>query len=313
METLKILFLGGGKRVSMARKFVSAGCKRGLDVSIYGYEGDTRVPLAAVGTVIAGKRFSDPDVCADIYRLAQSTGISIVVPFVDSAVAVAAECMRQYPGQLFAPTCNAAMAERMFDKVSANRAFMSRGLPVPRPWNGFVFDRPMIAKPRHGSASKGIINIDSARDLEKINSTRYLVQERIDHRREYTVDCYISLVSGQICAVVPRVRDEVSGGEVVRTTVLHDANIDTLVRRTLSDLDLKGAVTVQVIEDIDTGRLMLMEINPRLGGGAVAAVHAGADIPGMIIDDAAGRAPQAADLYHDVLVTRFLDEVSFEL
>lgn len=299
--------------MSMARKFIAAGRERGLDVSIYGYEGDTCVPLATIGTVIAGKRFSDLDVCADIHRLAQSTGISIVVPFVDSAVAVAAECMRQYPGQLFAPTCNAAMAELMFDKVSANRAFMARDLPVPKLWNGFIVDRPMIAKPRHGSASKGIINIDSPRDLENINSTRYLVQERIDHRREYTVDCYISLVTGRICAAVPRVRDEISGGEVVRTTVLHDARIDDLVARTLSSLDLKGAVTVQLIEDTDTDRLMLMEINPRLGGGAVAAVHAGADIPGMIIDDAAGHAPQPVATYRNVLVTRFLDEVSFEL
>jgi len=33
---------------------------------------------------------------------------------------------------------------------------------------------------------------------------------------------------------------------------------------------------------------MIMEINPRLGGGAVAAVHAGADIPAMIISEALG-------------------------
>jgi biotin carboxylase len=68
---------------------------------------------------------------------------------------------------------------------------------------------------------------------------------------------------------------------------------------------------VQLINDLDDGRLMIMEINPRLGGGAVAAVHAGADLPAMILSEAMGREPEACTDHADITVARYLDEAVF--
>ena len=117
--------------------------------------------------------------------------------------------------------------------------------------------------------------------------------------------------SGQIAAVSPRLRGEVSGGEVVRTETLADAEIDTLVRRTLVATGLRGAVTVQLLRDLDTGHLMIMEINPRLGGGAVASVHAGVDLPGLIIADCLGEALPVQHATPGVETVRYLADVVF--
>lgn len=66
---------------------------------------------------------------------------------------------------------------------------------------------------------------------------------------------------------MPRKRLEVVGGEVSRTVTLRDDRIMELSRKVIERLHLRGAVTLQFLRDITTDRMLLMEINPRLGGG----------------------------------------------
>lgn len=288
---VSILFLGGAKRVAMARLFRRACEARGLACRITGYELDSHSALALEGEIVEGLRWSSPDIYADLDDVVAQRGIDLMLPFVDSAVGIVAEyCRRPDCTPVFAPVSERDVAEAMFDKVTAAERFERAGLAIPRTYRSGDAPCRLIAKPRFGSASKGIEAIDTASKLYEILSQadRYLIQERIDHREELTVDCYVGMRSGQIAAVSPRLRCEVSGGEVVRTETVADADADALTRRALVALRLRGAVTVQLIRDLDSGRLMIMEINPRLGGGAVASVYAGADIPALIIDDLLG-------------------------
>lgn len=294
--------------MSMARLFKQAAASEGLDCAIYSYEKSMLEPIACEGTVIPGLLWSDPAVFDDLRRICRMYDIDVIVPFVDGAVRVAA----MMSDTAFAPTCSAALADAMFDKVEAARMFESLGLPVPRTYRPGDSPKELIAKPRRGSASKGIVSVDSAADLEALcDMDAYLVQERIDRREEYTVDCYVDTRDGRIMAVSPRLRIEVSGGEVTRTRTVRIEEVDRLARRTLDATGLRGAVTIQVIHDLDTGRYMIMEINPRLGGGAVCSVAAGADLPGLIIREALGRAggPVCAD--EGVEIARYPQEVVF--
>jgi carbamoyl-phosphate synthase large subunit len=297
----------------MARKFKAAGKRMGYEVRIFSYEINTQVPIACEGTVIEGKRWRDADVYAHIHEVCLANDIRVVVPFVDAAVGVAAELVARYPQDIFAPTGTREQSELMFDKVAAAAEFERLQLPIPRTYHAGDPCLRLIAKPRHGSASQGIRTINNIEQLDDalIHANDYLIQERIDNRRELTVDCYVSTLTNSIKAVVPRVRNEVTGGEVSRTTVLHFPEADELVRRTLTATGLRGAVTVQLIQDLDDDRLMIMEINPRLGGGAVAAVAAGADLPAMILSEALGHEAEACLGYSDVVVARYFDEVVF--
>lgn len=299
--------------MSMARKFKAAGKRMDCEVRIYSYEMTEQVPIAAEGTVIVGKRWRDADLYEHLHAVCTANDITVLVPFVDAAVGVAAEYVKRYPGEAFAPTGTREQAELMFDKVAAAAEFERLGLPVPKTYHAGDPCLRLIAKPRHGSASQGIRMVNSIEQLDDVlaHADEYLIQERIDNRRELTVDCYVSTLTGRIAAAVPRVRNEVSGGEVSRTTVVHYREAEELVQRTLSATGLRGAVTVQLINDLDDDRLMIMEINPRLGGGAVAAVHAGADIPAMILSEATGREAEACTEWRDITVARFLDETVF--
>ncbi|MDE5628299.1 MAG: ATP-grasp domain-containing protein [Muribaculaceae bacterium] len=308
------LFLGGAKRVAMARMLRKACEARGLQCDITAYETDTRCAIACEGQVVVGRRWADADIFEHLDETVRTHGIDIIIPFVDKAVEICAEYVRHHASvPVFAPLGEPEGVKRMFDKVAAAQLFESASLPVPQTWRGGDVTGTFIAKPRFGSASKGLVMIDSQDDLQQIASKLddYLVQRRYDKRREITVDCYVETRTGRVSALSPRVRQEVSGGEVVRTTSIADSRIDAIVSAALQATGLRGAVTVQLIHDLDSDALMIMEINPRLGGGAVASVHAGADIPGMIVDDAMGKALKCAEPVAGVTTVRYLEDVVF--
>lgn len=311
--TISFLFLGGAKRVTMARMFRKACADRGLDCRITGYELDAHSALAAEGHIEEGLRWSDPEIFADLSRVCDRYAVDIVVPFVDGAIGVASRFAAMPQNDVFCPVSPRNIADRMFDKVAAAELFETLGLPVPQTYREGMPCGRLIAKPRFGSASKGIIMIDSLKDLYELrgNESRYLIQERIDRREEITVDCYVGVRSGEIVAVSPRIRGEVSGGEAVRSETIGDADVIDLTRKVLISTNLRGAVTVQFIRDLDNGRLLIMEINPRLGGGAVTSVHASVDLPGLIIDDALERPLKQQTPVVGVETVRYLADVVF--
>lgn len=315
MKRLNILFLGGGKRVAMGRMFLDACSRIGVEGSITGYEAAETVPLATIGRIVPGLAWSDPGVTDHLRSLVAERDINLIVPFVDPAVTLAARLRDIFGGDVAVPVSDEKVCSMMFDKIRAAEAMERAGLPIPATYRPGDPCLRLIAKPRFGSASKGIVVINTLQKLYEIQGQgdRYLIQERIDNRQEITVDCYVEPSSGRVLAVSPRLRLEVSGGEAVRTVTVDDADASSLARRTLAAMNLRGAVTVQLIRDLDNDNLMVMEVNPRLGGGAVASVHAGADIPAMIVANALGREAEPATPRPRVLVARYLEDAVFEL
>lgn len=308
--SIGILFLGGAKRVSMARHFTEAASRLGLNTRLYSYELDNLVPIATVATIIIGKRWSDPEVITDLEKVIRENDIDVMIPFVDGAVEVAAS----YPFKdCYAPVCSPILAAMMFDKVVAAQLFERENIPVPRTYTKGAPRYPLIAKPRRGSASRGIKIIKSSSDFRAIDPAEYLIQEYIEHKREYTVDCFVSQ-AGEVIATVPRERLETAGGEVTRTVTVDRDDIIALTNTTIKALNLTGAVTLQFLEDVTDSRIMLMEINPRLGGGAVTAIAAGANIPLFILLESTMQPlSPVTDWKPGTMVARYLMETVFHL
>ena len=300
--------------MSMGRKFIAAGRRRGLDVVIASYELHEHVPIACIGDVITGLKWTDPAILDDLHRVVLERRIDVMVPFVDMMVGVASRYVETY-GDVSAPVSESALCDAMFDKVTADAIFERASIPRPRSYaKSRRPEFPLIAKPRYGSASKGIKIVRNTAGFREVTAVAdaYLIQEYISHREEYTVDCYVDTVTGEPLCISPRLRLEVSGGEVSRTVTVDDPALVALTRDTLVATGLRGAVTVQFLHDLDTGRMLIMEVNPRLGGGAVCSVHAGCDIPGMIIDRAVGVPPRAVEPRSGVEIVRYFEEVVFD-
>lgn len=282
---LTLLMLGGARRVSMAELLKRSGERLGFDVRILSYELDDKVPIATVGKVVKGLRWSDPAVVDDILRIVIEHEARIILPFVDGSISVAARCKQRMP-DLFVPVSDPETSVLMFDKILAARAFEEAEIPIPTTYKIINAELPVIAKPRFGSASRGIQVFHDMEDLMQLSDiSDYLLQEFIEEKKEYTVDCYVDS-TGEILVTVPRERLEVMGGEVTRTVTVHVPELEKMSREIIHKFDLRGPVTLQFLYDKKRGRYLLMEINPRLGGGVVCSIYAGAPITDYILSEA---------------------------
>ncbi|MBO5444882.1 MAG: ATP-grasp domain-containing protein [Muribaculaceae bacterium] len=311
MKKINIMMLGGARRVSMAELFKRSGERIGREVNIVSYELLEQVPIALEGKVVVGLRWSDPNVVPDIVRVAKEYEIDIILPFVDGAIEIASKVRPHLP-DVFIPVGDFEVNRTMFDKVAAAKAFEAAGIPIPRTYTALNAKMPAIAKPRKGSASRGIRIFHTLDELMQLeNFSDYLVQEYLENKEEYTVDCYVSQ-KGEILTVVPRCRLEVMGGEVTRTITCRNSKLDALSRKVITTFNLRGPVTLQFLHDLDRDRYLLMEVNPRLGGGVVCSIFAGAPIADYIIDESRGITLNPCDDWaYNTLMARYLKEAIF--
>lgn len=308
---LTVLLLGGARRVSMAELLKRSGERLGFDIKIVSYELDLHVPIATVGKVVVGLKWTDPGVVDDIIRMAIEHEVKIILPFVDGSISVAARCKEKMP-DLFIPVSDPDTATLMFDKILAAEAFKNADIPIPTTYKIIDAEMPVIAKPRFGSASRGIHVFHDIEDLMHLhNISDYLLQEFIEEKREYTVDCYVSQ-EGEILVSVPRERLEIMGGEATRTITVKIPQLEEMSADIIGKFGLRGPVTLQFLYDIRRNRFLLMEVNPRLGGGVVCSIFAGAPIPDYILSEALGIPVRPCDDWAaGTLMARYLKETIF--
>lgn len=295
----------------MAELLKRSGERLGYDIRILSYELDDQVPIATVGKVVTGLKWTDPGVVDDILRVVIEHEAKIILPFVDGSISVAARCKEKMP-DLFVPVSDPETAILMFDKKLAAKAFKEAGVPIPLTYKIIDAEMPVIAKPRFGSASRGIHVFHDIEDLMHLKDiSDYLLQEFIEDKKEFTVDCYVSQ-EGEILVTVPRERLEVMGGEVTRTITKRLPQLEKMSADIIEKFQLRGPVTLQFLYDIRRDRYLLMEVNPRLGGGVVCSIYAGATIPDYILQEALGIPVRPCDDWADrCLMARYQKETIF--
>ncbi|MDE6338023.1 MAG: ATP-grasp domain-containing protein [Muribaculaceae bacterium] len=310
-QQLTVLLLGGARRVSLAELFKRSGQRIGYKVNIVSYDLSEEVPIALEAKVIKGLKFNNPEVVADIKKVVADYDVNIILPIVNNSIELASVLKSELP-DVFVPVTDFENAKSLFDKAEAAKVFKEAKLPIPRTYSVLSAQMPAIAKPRKGGSSRGIQIFNNIEDLMHLqNLQNYLIQEYIENAREYTVDCYID-GKGEILVTVPRERLEIMGGESTRTITCHNKVLETLSREVIEKFSLRGPVNLQFLHDLDTDRYLLMEVNPRLGGGVICSIYAGAPIVDYIIDESLGAELQpCTDWASGTLLARYFKEAIF--
>jgi len=310
-QQLTILLFGGARRVSLAELLKRSGQRIGYKINIVSYDLSDEVPISLEGKVIKGLRWNDPGVVDDIEKVVKEYDVNVILPFVNGAIEIASICRDRFR-DVFVPVTDFEIASKLFDKAEAAKTFKEAGFPIPRTYSVISAEIPAIAKPRKGGSSRGIHIFRNMEDLMHLQDLKnYLLQEYIENCKEYTVDCYVDHY-GNILVTVPRERLEIMGGESTRTRTCHNEVLEKLSREVIEKFKLRGPVNLQFLHDLDADRYLLMEVNPRLGGGVICSIYAGAPITDYIIEEALGVELQPCDDWASgTLMARYFKEAIF--
>jgi len=264
---MRVMFVGGGRRVSLAKRFITAGFE------VFSYETEKKCPVSSVATVVEGKKWTDPSVEQHILDTFYSYGIDVAIPLQDHATVVLSRIAQLTNAKI--PTAtetinNMCLNKRVFEQQLKDYDF------YPSITNSC---KKVIIKPKFGFASKGIKVVERS-DLADVGDD-FVVQRFIDSGYEISVDAYFNKNSKMIDAI-PRRRLEIQGGEVSRSITL-DRNAFGVLETTKlvgEKFGLVGPACVQYI--VDDNKAFIMEINARFGGGVILSLEAGFDIVDLI-------------------------------
>jgi len=134
---------------------------------------------------------------------------------------------------------------------------------------------PFIAKPICGSGSSGIHVVECLDQIPALASSGEYMGQRLAAGDEYTINCYLSRNGTCICSI-PHKRIAVQNGESVQATTAKIPELLDLSNSIVSKLQgAIGPINIQVFYQRETGKLEVIEINPRIGGGYPLADKAG--------------------------------------
>jgi carbamoyl-phosphate synthase large subunit len=258
------------------------------------YMGDMDPCAAGLYLVPAERRFIWPrgdaaDFVDIVLDICKTHGIEVLIPTVDAELAplsAAAEKFSKIGVQL--PISSFEALQLCRDKYELLK-FCENQIPIPKTqlYTSEIIDRiahfPLLAKPRKGSGSRGIFNIEKSEGLMNLpQDGSYLLQELLTGD-EYSVDVYMHS-SGRPIAAVPRLRMKLKGGVAVTARTQHFPELSTLAIKIAALVKLRYAVNIQFKAD-KTRQFKLLEINPRFPGTLPLTTAAGVDMPKLLMQD----------------------------
>lgn len=293
-QPFNILITSAGRRVNLIEDFRQALQDLGLEGSVFATDlGPLAAAWHAADGAFRSRRFNDPAYMADLLEQCQQRGVKLVIPTIDTELPLYAEHRRQFADAGITLSVSGPDAIHIGgDKVRTHDWLTAKGFPTPRQTDaaGVLADpdawpMPLIAKPRAGSSSIGVVRVESLDGVRQIADRTGLIFQTVAAGEEYTIDVFIDHAGTPRCAV-PRKRLETRGGEISKGVTVRDAKLQRLALDLCGKLpEPRGVMCVQVFADADTGALRVIEFNPRFGGGYPLTQKAGANFTRWLIED----------------------------
>lgn len=316
-QQVNVLITSAGRRVSLVKAFAEAARGRGAQV----FAGD--VSGLAPSLYLADRAFELPHVSTEHYiphllRLVREQGIGLLVPTIDPELGVLAA----HEGAFAEAGCKALVSHHAFVEISGDKwltqqAFASHGIDVPRSWTPedvlqgetslAALPQQLFLKPRDGSASR-----DTYRATPK---TLYDILARVPNAiiqeeltgPEITIDALLDF-EGNALHYVPRVRIRTLAGESIQGVTIPDDEVRAWLLGLLgaaARLGARGPITLQAF--LTERGPVLIEVNPRFGGGFPLAHAAGGHYPEWLLGLVQGEtvSPRLGEYQKGLYMTRY--------
>lgn len=227
-------------------------------------------------------KISSPAFIDSILSIAKCHGVQYIVPTIDTELRAYASNRDLFERNgMEVLVSSEQVAELSWDKWKFHQWLLEHDLPSITTFEYSELSRcnlegPVIAKPRTGSSSVGVISSNQIELLpEELMDDSYIIQERISGV-EFTVDFAVSK-EGRFLGCVPRRRLETRAGEVSKGVTVHAPLIEEVVEKLAACLpNAYGVLNAQLFFDESSNEMRFIELNARVGGGYPLSHTAGA-------------------------------------
>lgn len=277
---MKILFTSVGRRVELIQAFRAAAKKLNIGLEIYGADITESAPaLYFCDHTVIVPRIKEPNYISELQKICSCEKVDALIPTIDTDLLLLAENRASF-GDTKVIISAPEKIRLCRDKRFTAEYFCSLGLNSPHPVDNvdaYAMQFPAFIKPKDGSSSVFAYKVEDETQLRAFAEQvpDYIIQPFIDGT-EYTVDICCDF-DGNPIFITPRIRQAVRAGEVLKTKICQDERIIAEMKRLIADYKPCGQITVQLIQQKETGDNYYIEINPRFGGGAPLSIKAGAD------------------------------------
>jgi carbamoyl-phosphate synthase large subunit len=219
-----------------------------------------------------------------INRIVIKEGIDIIIPTVDEELLVFSYRPEHFNARVVVSPyitvkiCNDKAL--LYERVK-NEPFCPKFKVASKRQDLIMFGGdPVFMKPRVGRGSAGVRLFQNYMETpqEMILESNIFCENLPG--QEYTVDILCDF-QGSPRVIVPRKRLEVRNGISMRGETLRHSEIEENVKKLCNILKFIGPVNIQFKADA-TGRMKLVEINPRFSGGLPITADAGANIAELL-------------------------------
>jgi len=257
-----------------------------------------------------------PDFVDELLAICVHKDVNILIPTVDAELLPIARAAHRFAAQgIQILGASEETLERTLDKFALAIA-LEHVVRVPRTeflglTNATTWDYPVIVKPRQGSGSRGVAQINSDEELLALRLDRDMLIQEFLPGDEYSVDV-LATREARVVASVPRIRQRVDSGVSVAGYTVRNPALEDFARTVVETLGLPFVSNVQIRIDA-AGEPALLEVNPRVPGSLALTVAAGVDMARLAVDNLRGFASPSYVAHREVALVRFLDETVVEI
>ncbi len=281
MREIHILVTGVGRRVELLQAFRQAALKLNINLKLYGADLTGTAPAFAYCDYtrkVCAMR--DPQYIQQLVDICVADKIDLVMPTIDTDLLVLSKNVDAFTA--VGTKVLISKPDRVLicrDKNNTGDFFISCGLKAPKTYNNYKEypgPFPCFIKPKDGSSSINAFKVEDEEELAVYAGQvdDYIIQPFVSGR-EFTIDIFCDF-EGNPIYITPRERLQVRAGEVLKTQIYMDRTMIEESKLLCSAFKPCGPMTVQLIQDKNTGDNYYIEINPRYGGGSPLSMKSGA-------------------------------------
>lgn len=280
-----VMILSAGRRVELIKRFKRAAKELGIESKIIGVDVTDLAPaLYFCDDKELIPRIDDERYIDSLLDVCKKYDVKLMVPTIDTELTKISENVNRFKELgVMVNISNPDVISICRNKISTSKWLEKNNIDAPRlitddDLNNGNYEFPLFIKPLDGSSSINAFRVNDQKALGffKDYVPNPIIQEMV-LGEEYTIDVFCDFNSNPI-TIVPRKRLAVRAGEVLKGVIDKDRDIINAAKGLVLKLRPFGHITIQCIKSND-GKIIILEINPRFGGGAPMSIDAGADSP----------------------------------